>query len=372
MFIYAAIIISIIGLIIATYTDLKERIVTNKLNFTLAGIGLLIYLIQSIVEQTPTPIILSTLGLIIGFSFGWGMWKIGVFAGGDVKLFMALGALNPLTPALIKTTIFTNSTMQVFPITLFLYSLIGFLPYGIIVVIYKLKKNKQFKEKLINEFKKRIIDGAKLAIIISSLSIILEVLQITQLVILPALIIFGLIPKYKKIIGAILAIIGIIISPTNFLEKTIITFIFIVFIYGTIKLMLSLRPLLETTIKIKDLKEGMIPSKTLYYEKGKVKEYSFSIKGIFEDAKKNKIESLKPKNIIISSTKARGLIESEIKELKKLSKSKKIGETIKIKDSMPFVPTMLIGYILCIILGDFWILFWWKKWKKDKPQLNLW
>lgn len=358
MFIYATIIISIIGLIIATYTDLKERIVTNKLNFTLAGIGILIYLTQSIIEQTPIPLILSILGLIIGFSFGWIMWKLGVFAGGDVKLFMALGALNPLTPALIKTTIFTNSTMQIFPITLFLYSLIGFIPYGIIVVTYKLKKNKQYRKKLKQEMKKRIIDGAKIAILISALSIIFEQIQITQIAILPTLIIFGIIPKHKKIIGAIIAITGIIISPTGILQKTTTTFVCIVFIYGTIKLMLSLRPLLETTVKIKDLKEGMIPTKTLYYEKGKVKEHNFTIKGIFEEAKKNKLNALKPKNIIISSTKARGLIESEIKELKKLLKAKKIGETIKIKDSMPFVPTMLIGYILCIILGDFWILFW--------------
>ena len=218
------------------------------------------------------------------------------------------------------------------------------------------KQTIQKKTKTRNE--KRIIDGAKIAILISALSIIFEQIQITQIAILPTLIIFGIIPKHKKIIGAIIAITGIIISPTGILQKTTTTFVFIVFIYGTIKLMLSLRPLLETTVKIKDLKEGMIPTKTLYYEKGKVKEHNFTIKGIFEEAKKNKLNALKPKNIIISSTKARGLIESEIKELKKLLKAKKIGETINIKDSMPFVPTMLIGYILCIILGDFWILFW--------------
>jgi prepilin signal peptidase PulO-like enzyme (type II secretory pathway) len=176
---------------------------------------------------------------------------------------------------------------------------------------------------------------------------------------IPLLIIFGIIPKYKKIIGFMLIIIGLFVSPMELIRNTTTTFIFIVLIYGTLKLMLSLSPLLQTTVKIKDLKEGMIPSKTLYLEKGKIKEYSFSIRNLIEDVKKGKLKnSIKPKNEIISSMKARGLIEEEIKELKKLYKNKKIGETIKIKDSMPFVPTMLIGYLLCIILGDFWILLW--------------
>ncbi len=361
MFFYAAIIISIIGLLIATYTDLKERIVTNKLNFTLAITGLAIYLAQTIMTQNPTPIILSFLGLIIGFTFGWTLWKMGVFAGGDVKLFMALGALNPLTPALLKAPLLTNSTLQIFPITLFLYALIGFLPYGLIIVIYKLSKNKKFQTQLKNEAKKRIIDGAKIALLIGSISTILLYLQIPTIVIIPLLIILGFIKKQKIITLIIIVtlLVALIISLIPTIQIILLTFIFITFFYGTIKLMLSLKPLLETEVLVKNLEEGMIPAKTLYWEKNKVKEYSFSIKQLLLDKSKDKFEKLlKPRKEIISSMKARGLTEEEIRELKKLYKNKLIPKTIKIKESMPFVPTMLIGYILCLIIGDFWIFLW--------------
>jgi prepilin signal peptidase PulO-like enzyme (type II secretory pathway) len=38
--------------------------------------------------------------------------------------------------------------------------------------------------------------------------------------------------------------------------------------------------------------------------------------------------------------------------LNKLAKKGLIPKTIAIKESMPFVPTMLLGYIFCLILGD--------------------
>ncbi|HNV01006.1 MAG TPA: A24 family peptidase C-terminal domain-containing protein [archaeon] len=359
MYFYLTIIISIIGLLIATYTDLKERIVSNKLNFSLAIIGLIIYLIQSYFEQTPLPIIFSLLGLIIGFTFGWILWKIGVFAGGDVKLFMALGALNPFTPAILKIGEFTNSNFQIFAITLFIYSLIGFLPYAMLVILLKLKNNKEARNNLIKDAKKRVIDGIILSILIGGLSTIFYFLQIPSLIILPTLILIGILKKGKIIITILISIIGLIILPLQTLQNTLTSFIFIIFIYGTIKLMLSLGPVLQTTVKISKLKEGMIPSKTLYFEKNQVKEQNFSIKQIIKLVKENKInEIFSKKNEIISATKARGLNEEEIKLLKKLYKNKKIGETIKIKESMPFVPTMLIGYLLCLIIGDAWILIW--------------
>ena len=144
MFVYIAIIVSIIGLLIATYTDLKERIVPNKLNYSLAILGLIIFGIYSITFNEPSFFLFSFIGMCWGFFFGWILWKIGIFAGGDVKLFMGLGALNPLTPALLNMGIFDTGPLFLFPIMLFVYSLIAFFPYGMIFVLYKLTKNKKF------------------------------------------------------------------------------------------------------------------------------------------------------------------------------------------------------------------------------------
>jgi len=74
---------------------------------------------------------------------------------------------------------------------------------------------------------------------------------------------------------------------------------------------------------------------------------------LIKDKNSNAIkEMLAPKNEIISAIKARGLNDEELKFIKQLAKKGLIPKKMLIKESMPFVPTMLLGYILCLILGD--------------------
>jgi Flp pilus assembly protein protease CpaA len=351
--------VSLIGLVIATYTDLKERIVTNKLNFGLAILGLLMYSVVSIMTNDITPILFSIFGLFYGFMFGWLLWKGGVFAGGDVKLFMALGALNPFTPALIKSGILSSINIPLFPVTLFVYALVSFLPYGMFVVLYKLSKNKPFRKQLIEETKKRVTEGIHLSIFSGAAYTLTTTFGVNSLILIPAIIIWG-IRKEKLILTIIVTLAGVVISPILVVTNTISTFILVVVLYGIIKLMLSMRPLLVSEIKVSELVEGMIPAKTLVYSNKKVVEIEpLSIKKIISQVRLGKAQDLlKPKDEIVSAMKARGVTDDEIKELKKLAKQGLIKKTIQIKESMPFVPTMLLGYILCLILGDaIWALF---------------
>ena len=80
---------------------------------------------------------------------------------------------------------------------------------------------------------------------------------------------------------------------------------------------------------------------------------------IIKYVKEHKIKELfAKKDEIISARKARGLTIEEVKEVKALAKKGLIGKMIPIKESMPFVPTMLLGYILCLIIGDYiWFIF---------------
>ncbi len=365
MFFYIAIIISLIGLLIATYTDLKERIVPNKLNFGLAIAGLTIYLIQSIIELSFTPILLSIFGLCFGFFFGWIMWKLGVFAGGDVKLFMGLGALNPFTPAIINIGLLTNISTPIFPITLFLYSLIGFLPYGLFVIITKLFKKEKERKIIIQKLKEDSIKGIRISIIIAFISLIFTsyfdfvpiILQIITIII-AGLFVYRLKEKIRNILEFIILITGIIINSTLFIQSFLLIAITIIILFGILKLLLSSRILLSEEINIDNLKEGMIPQKSLVKKGNKVVEIEgISIRKIISytlQGKANQIIS--EKNEIISANKARGLTDDEIKILKKLKKQKLIPSKIKIKESMPFVPTMFISYLLCLLIGDFLII----------------
>jgi preflagellin peptidase FlaK len=362
---YASILISTIGLLIATYTDLKERIVPNKLNYGLAIIGVLIYLIQSYLEQSPIPLLYSLIGLCYGFFFAWILWKMGVFAGGDVKLFMGLGALNPFTPALIKAGLFSTANIPFFPITLFIYSLIAFLPYGLFVVIYKVARNKEFQRQLYKEMKPQVLYALHAAVFASGTYIILlkiiypTLIAITGLVIL---IIWGLFRTNKKYLTIITIILAVIINTNLFIQALIAAILFSVILYTAIKLLFSTRRVLSSPILVKNLEEGMIPAKSLI-RKGKkiIEEEPLNYKLIIKNIKEQNINALKimfePKNEIISSRKARGLTIEELEQVKKLAARGIIPKKIMVKESMPFVPTMLIGYILCIILGDFALIF---------------
>lgn len=366
MFFYISIIISIIGLLIATYTDLKERIVPNKLNFSLAIIGLILYGTQSILIFDITPFLLSVIGLIFGFVFGWILWKLGVFAGGDVKLFMGLGALNPFTPALINTGLLTNSSIPIFPITLFAYSLIGFLPYGLFVILSKAIKKKKERKIILSELKKKIISGIRISISLAFIYTLFitffpQTHFIFQLIaiLITGLIIHRLSEKIRNTLEFIILILGILTDAFVFLQSFLAISIMMTFLFGTLKLLLSSRILLCEEIRISDLKEGMIPQKSLIKKGKKIIEIDgLSTKKIFSYILSGKAKDIiSEKNEIISANKARGVTNEEIKILKKLAKEKLIKNKMMIKDSMPFVPAMLISYILCLILGDFLILF---------------
>ncbi len=356
MFFLTAIIISLIGLLGATYTDLTERIVPNKLNFGLIITGLLIYSIQSIYMQNIFPIIYSIFGLCFGFFFGWTLWKLGVFAGGDVKLFMALGTLNPFTPALIKVGFLTNISYPIMPISLFIYSLLAFLPYGIIVIIHKLLKNKKERKKIFLELKQKTILATHTSIFISGAYVITTIITtnnfLNLIIIFTALIIWNFLKQRKKYLTIIFALIGLIINYLTMIEYLIILIILFVGLYGLIRILFLMKPLLSKKIFINDLEEGMIPSKTLMWKGKKVIEKKqLSLKELIRKMKNKEIVSSEKE--IISSMKARGLTIEEINTLKKLSKKGLISKTLLVKDSIPFVPTILLGYILCLILGDF-------------------
>jgi len=361
-FFYAAIIVSIAGLLGATYTDLKSRIVPNKLNYGLALAGLLIFGAQSIIEATYLPITYSILGLCFGFFFGWILWKLGVFAGGDVKLFMGLGALNAFTPALISNGALGAANYPLFPITLFIYSLIAFLPYGLFVVAYKVAKNKKFQKELFAEMKPKVILAVNGAVFASGAFVILAQYNVNTLVLVLAVIIWGFLGKYKTIATILAVIIALLFNYTLFTQALAAALLISVGLYSIIKLLFSSRKVLATEILVKELEEGMIPSKSLIKKGTKIIEAGgINSAKLFELIKKGNINGIKelftPKKEIISANKARGLTDDELKLVKKLAAQGRIPKKIWVKESMPFVPTMLLGYLLCIILGDLVITF---------------
>ena len=112
---------------IATYTDLRWRIIPNKLNYPLTAFGVLFYLLLGIYRWDLVTAVSGALGAAIAFAVGYGMWVTGGWAGGDVKLFTALGALLPMFSPPHAPSPYSSS-YPLFPITILFNSALAALP----------------------------------------------------------------------------------------------------------------------------------------------------------------------------------------------------------------------------------------------------
>jgi Flp pilus assembly protein protease CpaA len=122
---------------------MKKRIIPNRLTFPLIGGGILFYALLGVLSslgaidlsQALTPwgfwiIFLGAFGAALAFGIGYALWLTGGWAGGDVKLFTAFGALLPFYDAP-----FTGNIPYPFPITILFNSVIAMLP---ILLVYSL------------------------------------------------------------------------------------------------------------------------------------------------------------------------------------------------------------------------------------------
>lgn len=147
-------VIALVAVCIANYTDLRKRIIPNRLTFPLIGVGIIFYVLLGIWRWDLWTTISGALGAAIAFAIGYVMWLTGGWAGGDVKLFTALGALLPFYPAP-----YVENVPYPFPITILFNSIIVILPilliYAVICrirgrgVLYEQVKITELKEGMI-------------------------------------------------------------------------------------------------------------------------------------------------------------------------------------------------------------------------------
>ncbi|MFB0500324.1 MAG: prepilin peptidase [Candidatus Hadarchaeaceae archaeon] len=121
-------VIALAAVCIANYTDLRKRIIPNRLTFPLIGVGIVFYVLLGIWRWDLWTTISGALGAAIAFAIGYLMWLMGGWAGGDVKLFTALGALLPFYSAP-----YAEKVPYPFPITVLFNSIIAIIP---ILLIY--------------------------------------------------------------------------------------------------------------------------------------------------------------------------------------------------------------------------------------------
>jgi preflagellin peptidase FlaK len=363
------VIIALISCIYASYTDMTKGIIPNKLTFPLMFVGLILnginaYLLGDSMIFVYT--FIFTLGIFI---LGYLFWKLGAWAGGDVKLFTAVAALIPFQPLLINYKLFFNfpiTAFYPFGLTVIINSILSILPFLLIFVFYIAFTEKHEIKKVLLEpitnYKKTLSQ-----VLVVNTAIILAVLILyyikVDIIILYILLMFILVFAINKLPNKIKYVVICLFTFYSLYDNAQLTlttfvslYISIVFVRLIILLLTKVNKLaLQDDKKVEELEEGMILANDLYELSDS--ELSFEEDSLFSKFKtaatSGDISILTtPKGKLIIKSTAAGLTDKNIEFFKELVNECKIEDKIRVKRGVPFAPSILIGLLISLFIGD--------------------
>lgn len=283
------VIVLFIGLITATYTDLKRREVPDWINYFLIAVGLVGHLIISIFNKSIFPIFISIAAASVFFIVANVLFYSGSWGGGDTKFLVALGALLPQYPKSLLNFLSPQLAEWPFLVTIFFNILLFGAIIGILFTFYSAIRNAEKVKKNLEKLTKK-----------------------TYVRVLRILLFFLSIPL----------ILGIIKRVQNISFFISIWIIFVFFFY-----------VLLISFSIEDF--SMIKKiKPLNLTEGD---------WIAEDVKIG--------NKIVYKKQRIGIEIKDIVLLKKLESEGKLNKVL-IKEGLPFLPSFLLGIVFTLIIGD--------------------
>ncbi|MDD3984848.1 MAG: A24 family peptidase C-terminal domain-containing protein [Methanobacterium sp.] len=371
---FICLIIAIITCIYVSYTDFKEGIIQNKITFPLIAIGILLNGIYFFMISNFLLFIKCEIVTIIIFILGYIFWKMGAWAGGDVKLFTGLAALIPFYAIPFYPTLISYNLFGIqfplfgtypFPFTLIINSILSVLPFLLIYMIYIVIRTKPY---LINElispikeYKKNILFTMTILSAVTITFIItkqfdLHIIFVTLILISLISLIISKIPNILKTILIFSVTVYMLITDVYILFTGIIFIYISIIVVDIIKNLLTSisKEVLQDNYKIEDLKAGMIPAYNIYEQYGKIiiadKTFTNRLTDMLKTGDISHIYPIQGRLII--SSMAAGLNTEDIKLLNELYIQNKISDNIRIKKGIPFAPSILIGLLLSIFIGD--------------------
>lgn len=364
-----ATIIAILASVYASYTDITKGIIPNRLTFPLIGVGMVLNGIYAILIGDLWYLILGLIITGVIFGLGYIFWKMGAWAGGDVKLFTALAALLPFYPAVVSYQVFSHTfpmeAAYPFPLTVIINSILSMLPFLLIYVLFVAMRTKPhlLGELLspIKEWQKNLVTTLLITSAVTISVLVVQVINYPNLILYLILIylLAFLISKLPKYVKAGLIAVAVFYSFYTYFQVTlmgIITLLLTLIAIGMVRKLLTSvsREALQDDYPVEGLEEGMILAYKLYQTNDEVewdeKGFFTKIKETF--AKKDLTLISRPPGKLVISSLAAGLTKDDIKLLKKLRKEGKIKEEVRIKRGVPFAPSILIGLLLSLFIGD--------------------
>lgn len=362
-------IIAIVACVYASYSDLKSGIISNKLTLPLIGVGIILNAIHAFLTGDLWIIIYCLIFIAVIYVISYIFWRMGAWAGGDAKLFTALAALLPFQPFIVKYSVYGMNFPVIsaygFPITLILNSIISLLPFLLIYVLYLvLSSKRELIDELISpikEYKKNLVSAFTVTSSVTLVVLLFPYLPSKLMIfILIFIIVFSIVISLlpKKIKAVVLLILTLYGLYTGF-QLTVVSIVMLLISLTIIRVILKIltsitRKALQNDFKVEELKEGMIPAFKIYEGEDKV---IVDDKGIMdkikESAKKGDLFGLmRPEGKLVISTMAAGLSKEDIQHLKKLVDENKMENNVTIKKGIEFAPSILIGLIISLFIGD--------------------
>ena len=126
-------------LICSSYTDIKKRIVSNKLCFFFLFFGFILKIIEFFFLHSFYIFLISIYSFLICFIVLYILWNLGVFSAGDVKVFLVVSIFIPSN--LVFLNIFDKIyilSKPIFSLNLLFFSIFATLPFLLIFAIFKL------------------------------------------------------------------------------------------------------------------------------------------------------------------------------------------------------------------------------------------
>ncbi len=143
-------VMALIFIIFAVVQDLKTREICNWISFALIIFAIGFRFFYSLFQEDFTFFYNGLIGLGIFLVLGNVLYYSKVFAGGDAKLMIALGAILPYSPHLI-------SNLQIFLNFILIFLSVGFVYILVISTFLCIKHMNSFKKDFVKHFKKNKI-----------------------------------------------------------------------------------------------------------------------------------------------------------------------------------------------------------------------
>ncbi len=294
---------------IATITDIRTREVPDWLSYGFILIGLVINTVFSLVFTDVSFILFSVTMSCFSFITMYILWRFGIFGGGDVKLLTALSSVIPFLGG-IPSFLFVLFT-----------GVLASAPYFFVYLI--LKTDKKFWKDFVTRNRSRILSSMSFFLLVYLGFTINGLLGIL-------LFVFGLI--FSRVLTYLLPV--LLVLCTVFQQ-------WYAFLYsGGVILFVLFFELVKCSGRLLSRRKRV--SKKLV---GEILAYDVvEINGEIITVSKLqhmllRVKGTNPKPIVLS--RAAGLTEDEISTLKRLG-----FRYIDIKESVPMVPVLLLGYLL--------------------------